>query len=312
MTMAAMPAQDVRRGVLCGLSAYLVWGFFPLFFKAVSSVPPLEVVAHRIVWSMLLLALLVTLTGRWSEIRSALRVGRTFLTLCCSTVLITMNWLIFIYAIERGEVLQSSLGYFMNPLVNVFLGFALLGERMQRWQAVSVGLALAGVALSALRVGEVPWIALVLAVTFGLYGLLRKTVAVDSLVGLSIETFLAGPVALFFLAHLELTGRGAFLHGPFETSTLLVLSGVVTAVPLLLFTAAARRLRLMTIGFLQYITPSLHFLLAVRVFGETFTAAHLFTFMCIWSGLALYSWSAITVARREQVLRSNPVEAHSE
>jgi chloramphenicol-sensitive protein RarD len=294
----ATASAAIRRGVLCGLTAYLVWGFFPLFFKMLSHVPPLEVVAHRIVWSMLFLAVLVTATGRWGEIGSALRVAKTFSTLCATTVLIAVNWLVFIYAVGHGEVLQSSLGYFINPLVNVFLGYVLLGERLQRWQTVSLVLAMTGVVLPAVRYGQVPWIALVLAVSFGLYGLLRKTVAVDSLVGLSIETFLAGPVALLFLVKLGFAGQGAFLAGSLHDNLILPLTGLVTAVPLLLFTAAARRLRLVTMGFLQYITPSLHFLLAVWVYGERFTATHLFSFLCIWSGLALYSWSAFTMARR--------------
>jgi len=291
-------AQEAKRGVICGLAAYLVWGFFPVFFKLVAHVSPLEVVAHRIVWSMAFLAVLLTVTGRWGEIRAALRVPKTLLTLCCTTVLIAMNWLVFIYAVGRGEVLQSSLGYFMTPLINVLLGFVLLRERMQRWQAASLVLAVAGVILSAIRVGSVPWIAIVLAITFGLYGLLRKTVAVDSVVGLSIETFLIGPPAVVYLLNLGLSGRGTFLAGSGADSVVLFLSGVVTAVPLLIFTAAARRLRLMTIGFLQYITPSIHFLLAVGLYGEEFNATHLATFLCIWSGLALYSWSAITLARR--------------
>ncbi|UFS70110.1 EamA family transporter RarD [Geomonas sp. RF6] len=305
-------AQESRRGVLCGLAAYLVWGFFPLFFKLVSHIPPLEVVAHRIVWSMLFLAVLVTVSGRWGEIRSAFRVWKTFATLCCSTVLIAANWLIFIYAIGKGEVLQSSLGYFMNPLVNVLLGFLLLRERMQRLQAVSLLLAVVGVAVSAVTLGAVPWIAILLAITFGLYGLLRKTVAVDSLVGLSMETFLAGPMALVLLVNLGLTGRGAFLAGPAADTGVLILCGVVTAVPLLFFAAAARRLRLMTMGFLQYITPSLHFLQAVWLYHEPFTAANLASFLCIWSGLALYSWSAISTARRDIVLRNVPAEAPQE
>lgn len=295
---ATAKAAATRRGVLCGFAAYLAWGFFPLFFKAVVHVPPLEVVAHRIVWSMLFLALLVTMSGRWGEIRSAVRVPKTFITLCATTVLIAANWLVFIYAIGQGHVLQSSLGYFITPLVNVFLGYALLGERLHRWQTVSLLLAVTGVVLLAVRYGQLPWIALVLAVSFGLYGLLRKTVAVDSLVGLSIETFLAGPVALLFLVDRGVAGQGAFLAGSLHDSLLLPLAGVVTAVPLLLFTAAARRLRLATMGFLQYITPSLHFLLAVWVYGERFTTTHLITFLCIWTGLALYSWSAITMARR--------------
>src|SRR6185369_12806660 len=155
---SARATAAARRGVLCGLTAYLVWGFCPLFFKTVAHVPPLEVVAHRIVWSMLFLALLVTVTGRWGEIGSALRVAKTFSTLCATTVLIAANWLVFIYAIGQGEVLQSSLGYFINPLVNVFLGYVLLGERLHRWQTVSLVLAMTGVVLPAVRYGQVPWI----------------------------------------------------------------------------------------------------------------------------------------------------------
>ncbi|RII29182.1 MAG: EamA family transporter RarD [Geobacter sp.] len=281
-----------------GLAAYLVWGFFPLYFKAVQHVPPLEVVSHRIVWSMLFLALLVTGTRRWREIGAAFRTPKTILTLSGTTLLIAANWLIFIFAVEKGEVLQSSLGYFMNPLVNVFLGFALLGERLRRWQTVSLVLAASGVLIMSLRVGQIPWIALLLAVTFGLYGLLRKTAVVDSLVGLSIETFLAAPAALAFLCWLGMAGKGAFLAGSLHDDLILPLAGVVTAVPLLWFTAAARRLRLATMGFLQYITPSIQFILAVWAFGEKFTPTHLIAFSCIWGGLALYSWSALVSSRR--------------
>ncbi len=297
-TPSASEAAVTRKGVMYGLAAYLVWGFFPLYFKAVQHVPPLEVVSHRIAWSMLFLVLLVTGTRRWSEIGAAFRTPKTVLTLSGTTLLIAANWLIFIVAIEKGEVLQSSLGYFMNPLVNVFLGFALLGERLRRWQTVSLVLAAAGVLVMSLRVGQIPWIALLLAVTFGLYGLLRKTAAVDSLVGLSIETFLAAPAALVFLGWLGMTGKGAFLSGSLHDNLILPLAGVVTAVPLLWFTAAARRLRLATMGFLQYITPSIQFILAVWAFGERFTTTHLIAFSCIWGGLALYSWSAIVSSRR--------------
>ncbi|GFO54861.1 chloramphenicol resistance permease RarD [Geomonas sp. Red276] len=295
------PAREARLGVICGLAAYLVWGFFPIFFKLVSQVPPLEVVAHRVVWSLVFLTVLVTVNGRWGDIRSAFATRKTLATLCATTVLIATNWLVFIYAIGKGEVLQSSLGYFMTPLVNIVLGFVFLHERMKRGQAIGVMLAVVGLTLSALRLGTIPWIALALAATFGLYGLLRKTVPVDSLVGLSVETFLAGPVAASYLVYLGVTGQGAFLAGSMKDSTVLFLSGVVTAVPLLIFTAAAKRLRLMTIGFLQYITPSIHFLLAVCLYGEEFNATHLVTFLCVWSGLAVYSWSAIALARKPAV-----------
>ncbi|HJV36160.1 EamA family transporter RarD [Geomonas sp.] len=292
------PGREARLGVICGLAAYLVWGFFPIFFKLVDHVPPLEVVAHRVVWSMVFLSVLATVKGRWGDIRAAFRTKRTLATLCCTTVLIATNWLVFIYAIGKGEVLQSSLGYFMTPLVNIVLGYVFLHERMQRWQLVGVLLAVVGLALSAIRLGTIPWIALVLAATFGLYGLLRKTVPVDSLVGLSVETFLAGPAAAIYLVLLGVAGRGTFLAGSMGDSAVLFLSGVVTAIPLLIFTAATKRLRLMTIGFLQYITPSIHFLLAVCVYREEFTASHLITFLCVWCGLAVYSWCTISLARK--------------
>jgi chloramphenicol-sensitive protein RarD len=253
----------------------------------------LEVVAHRIVWSMLFLALLVTVTGRWREIVAALRTPRTIGLLLVTTLLIFANWLVFIYAVERGEVLQSSLGYFITPLVNVLLGVIFLRERLRRWQVVSLVLAMAGVALLTLRFGQLPWVALVLAGTFGLYGLLRKTAAVDALIGLSLETFIAGPLALAYLVSLGASGQGAFPAASLHDNLLLPLAGVVTAVPLLLFAAAARRLKLATMGFMQYITPSIHFLLAVALFGELFTATHLLAFGAIWTGLALYTWSVL-------------------
>ncbi len=289
--------SEARTGVAYGLGAYLVWGFFPIYFKAVVHVPPLEVVSHRVVWSVLLLALLVSGARQWGILRRAMGNLRTVLTLCGSTTLIALNWLVFVYAVGRGELLQSSLGYFITPLVNVLLGFVFLGERMRRWQAASLVMAVSGVLVLILRFGRVPWIALTLAVTFGLYGLLRKTARVEALVGLTVETLLAGPLALAYLILLGVSGRGAFLAGNPTDNLLLPLSGVLTAVPLLLFAAAARRLRLATIGFLQYITPSLHFLLAVWIYGETFTRTHLASFLFIWGGLALYSWSAVKSAR---------------
>jgi chloramphenicol-sensitive protein RarD len=246
---------------------------------------------------MLFLVVLVSVKGRWRELAAALRVRATLLTLCATTLLIALNWLVFVYAVGEGQVLQSSLGYFMTPLVNILLGFMVLGERLRTVQVVSILLAAVGVMVLTLRVGHVPWISLVLAVTFGLYGLLRKTVAVDSLLGLTIETCLAAPLALLFLLLQSLEGRGAFLAGSLQHDILLPLAGLVTAVPLLLFAAAARRLRLTTIGFLQYLTPSIHFLLAVFIFGETFTVPHRLAFACIWTGLFLYGWSSAREAR---------------
>jgi len=281
-----------RSGFLLGVTAYFIWGFFPLFFKMLKHVPPLEVVSHRIVWSLLFLIPLAGLRGELGSIRRAVTDGRSIRYLLVTSLLISTNWLVFIHAVSRGEVLQSSLGYFMTPLVNVLLGMVVLGERLRPLQLLSFLLAVAGVGVQVVALGKVPLIALVLAVTFGLYGLLRKTAPVDALAGLSVET---GILALPAAGYLIYAGGGAggdyFGRVPLDR-LLLPMAGVLTAVPLVLFAAAARRLRLTTIGFLQYLTPTLHFLQAVFLYRETFTATHLMSFSCIWCGLILYSIEA--------------------
>jgi len=290
---------SVRNGVLLGLSAYLVWGFFPAFFKSVAHIPPLEVACHRIVWSLATLVPLALLTRRQGEILAALRTPRVLATLACSTLLIASNWVIFIYAVESGQVLLSSLGYFINPLVSVLLGFVFLKERLQRWQNLSLLLAIGGVATMTLLQGRLPWIALVLAITFGTYGLLRKQVSVDALVGLSVETLLLTPLALAYLLR-PASGTPFWGSLPLDP-VLLPLSGVVTAIPLLLFAAAARRLRLATIGFMQYLTPTLHFLIAVALFGETFTPSHAAGFGLIWLALTVYTAATLRGPSRPSI-----------
>lgn len=284
-------AGETRRGVGYGLAAYLLWGFFPLYFKGVSAVPPLEVLAHRCAWSLVTLAVILTLTGGWGKVRRAMA-GRTLATLCVTTLLISTNWFVFLYAVARDQVLQSSFGYFINPLVSVLLGFVFLKERLRPLQVVSVLAAGAGVLVLALNFGSLPWIALVLAITFALYGLLRKVAPVDPLTGLAVEMLLLFPAASAYLVYLGATGRGAFPSTRTIYDILLPLAGVVTAVPLLWFAAAARRLRLATIGFMQYLTPTFHFLLAVFAFGEPFNGVELVSFACIWAGLVLFSLDA--------------------
>lgn len=278
--------------MIYAFSAYLLWGFFPLYFKGVAHVPSLEVLAHRIAWSLVTLVFLLTATKGWNKVRAALAHRKTLITLCATTTLISTNWFVFIYAVAHDEVLQSSFGYFINPLVSVLLGFLFLGERLRRLQLVSLAFAFAGVLILFLHHGGPPWISLVLAITFALYGLLRKVVPVDSLTGLSVETLLFFPAASGYLIFLGVTGKGAFPSETLKDNILLPFAGVITAVPLLWFSAAARRLRLATIGFMQYITPTMHFLLAVLAFGEPFNRTHLASFACIWAGLALYSYDA--------------------
>lgn len=279
-------------GLMYGVLAYLVWGFFPVYFKALEDVPPLQVVSHRIVWSLAFLLLIIVGKRKWQEIGTTLVDRRAMLILATTAVLIATNWLVFIVAVGHAQVLQSSLGYFISPFVSVLLGFTFLKERLNRLQLTSLLLAAVGVLFLTVQHGRIPWVALTLAATFGSYGLLRKVVSVDSLTGLTVETVLLSPLALAYLLLMDWQGTGVYLHGRMTTDLLLMAVGVVTAVPLLLFASAARRLRLATIGFLQYLTPTLHFLLAVVVYGEPFSANQLVSFLFIWAGLACYSLNA--------------------
>lgn len=277
-----------------GVAAYLWWGLVPVYFKAVAHVTPGEVLAHRVIWSVVLLAVLMRIYGRWPGAAAALRDRKTILTLLGTTTLIAANWFVFIWAVDHDRVLEASLGYFINPLVNVLLGLVFLRERLRRWQMVSVALAALGVTYLTLSYGSLPAVALVLAGTFGFYGLLRKTAKVDALVGLTIETTLLAPLAFAYLVYLTSRRECCFGTQAWQTDVLLAAAGVVTAVPLLWFTKAARRLRLATLGFLQYLAPTGHFLLAVVAFGETFTQAHLVSFACIWAALLIYSVDTAT------------------
>ncbi len=277
-----------RSGLILGIGAYALWGLLPLYLRLLRGVPSLEVLAHRIVWSLLLLVAIVAVTRRAGAIRAAAR-GRTLALLAASATLIAINWLVYIWAVQHGHVLEASLGYFINPLVNVALGMALLGETIGRVQKAAVAVAAVGVAVMALSGGGALWISLTLALSFGGYGLIRKVAAIDSLGGLTVETalLLAPALAVIVLAHGS--GQGAF--GQDRTiDLLLVLAGAVTAVPLLMFAAAARRLRYATMGLLQYIAPTLQFVEAVALFHEPLRPVHVVTFALIWTGCALYAW----------------------
>ena len=282
-----------KNGVLCGFFAYLVWGSFPAFFKLLPAASPLEIVCHRIVWSAVFLLLLVLCQHQLGVLLATLAQGRVLIALCCSTVLIATNWFVFMLAVQGGEILQSSLGYFINPLLSALLGYAFLGERLSSWQYLSFLSAFAGVLYMIIGYGQVPWISLLLATSFGLYGLLRKVAKIDALIGLTVETLLLAPVAVGYLVYLSITGEALFLSGSTSYNLLLPLAGVITAVPLLLFIVAARRLKLTTLGFMQYITPSLHFVLAVLVFCEPFSRDQLISFVLIWIGLAIYSFDVM-------------------
>jgi chloramphenicol-sensitive protein RarD len=292
-----------RAGLLLGLGAYALWGVMPLYFKAVAAVRPTEIVAHRIVWSLLFLGALAALWRRGPAIRTAMATPRIALTLALTSALIGVNWLVYIYAVVSGHVLEGSLGYYLNPLVNVLLGVAFLKEKLTVAQKGAFLLAAAAVALLAAGAGGAIWISLTLATSFALYGFLRKIVPVDALEGLSVESIFLTPLALAWLLWLQGHGESSFLQSR-VTDALLILGGAVTAIPLLMFTAAAKRLPYSTLGFLQYIAPSLQFLLAVLVFGEPLTAAHVAAFGAIWAALAVFLFEGVRMGRRDSARRA--------
>ena len=291
-----LAAADRRLGVLYGVGAFAFWGAIPLYFKVVSQVAPLEVLAHRVVWSVGFLLPVVWLSRRWGQVGTALRSPRVVLTLLLTTVLIATNWGIFIYSVTNAHVIQASLGYFINPLINVLLGFVFLGERLRRWQGISVLLASAGVAAFIVANNAVPTIALALAFSFGFYGLLRKRLHVEGVTGLLIEAAILAPLALAYLIYLGAIGQRAFGFANWQLDVTLALAGVVTAVPLIWFVNAARRLRLATLGFLHYLTPTGHFICAIA-FGEAFTWGHAVTFAFIWIALAIYTVDSLRATK---------------
>jgi chloramphenicol-sensitive protein RarD len=303
------PGGAPRAGLAAAVSAFLLWGLFPLYWKQLAAVPSTEVVAHRMAWGLAAVAAWVTLRGRWADARAVASSPGTVGRLAASGVLITVNWLLYIWAVAHDQVVEASLGYFVNPLVNVVLGVLILHERLGRAQRIAVLLAAAGVALLTLAHGRLPWIALALAVSFGLYGLARKTVGADAVVGLLWETALVTPLAVAYLAALGHGGAGAFGPSHPGTSALLVLGGPVTALPLALFAQGARSLPLSTVGFLQYLSPSIQFLLAVLVFREPITPVHAATFAFIWAALAILTWDLRRRLRHEQAAGSAGDEA---
>ena len=282
-------------GLLLAVGAYAIWGVLPLYFYVLKHVPALQVLSHRVLWSVILLVAVVLLLRRGRAIMQAVR-GRTLLMLAGSAALIATNWLVYIWSVQHAHVLEASLGYFINPLVSVGLGVALLGERLRRWQGIAIAIAASGVVVLTVSGGGAIWISLVLALSFAFYGLIRKVVAVDALGGLTAETVLLTPIAVIVLVQAGTSGEAVFGQS-MGTDVLLVLAGEITAAPLLMFAAAARRMPLATLGLLQYIAPTLQFAEAVLVFGERVTRVHAVTFVLIWSGCALYAWDSVRAAR---------------
>jgi chloramphenicol-sensitive protein RarD len=285
------PLNDTTKGVVYGLGAYTLWGSFPLYFGLFKGIPSWEVLIHRVIWSCLFLAVVISILKRWPPVVAALRQPRRLGYVLGCAVFIALNWGIYIYAVETRHVLQASLGYFLTPLVNVAMGLLILGERISRLQAAAVGLAAVAILYQLLLLGELPWITLVLAFSFGTYGLMRKKVELDGLSGLFVETLLLLPLGLLTLAWLSSQGLSHFSDSTYS-ALLLASSGAVTAIPLLAFAGAARRLKLSTVGFLMYINPTIQFLIALYIFHEPLSTAKLVSFVMIWVALSIYSWSA--------------------
>ena len=291
---------ELRRGFGFGLGAYAIWGLVPLYFRLLREVPPVETVAHRVLWSVLLLLAILAARRGLREWVGVLRRPRLLAALGASAVLIGVNWLVYIWAVVNDHLVQASLGYFLNPLINVALGVLVLKERLSRGQGIAVALAVVGVAVPLAAASGGLWVSLTLAVSFGLYGLIRKVVPVGSLVGLTVETLLLAPLCLAYLAWAGARGTLAFGTDG-ATDALLVASAAVTSIPLLMFAAAARRLPYAVLGLLQYLAPSMVFAQGVFLFGEAVEPATLVCFGCIWTGLAIYSLDGLRLARRRRL-----------
>ena len=289
--------DERRRGVLSGLGAYALWGLFPLYFPLLEPATGLEIVAHRVLWSLVFVGLLLFALRRWSHVRAAVADRRTLLVLAGAAVLIAGNWLVFVYGVNSGHVVETSLGYFINPLVSVLLGVVGFSERLRPLQWTAVGIAAVAVAVLTVDYGRPPWIALTLALSFGLYGLMKKLVKVEAAPGLFVETALVAVPAVVVLAVLHGSGSGTFGQVSPAHSLLLASSGAATAVPLLLFAAAARRIPLSTVGLLQYLTPLMQLSIGVFVYDEPMPPARLAGFAIVWLALAVFTADMLRHAR---------------
>jgi chloramphenicol-sensitive protein RarD len=283
----------MRKGVVLAASSYVAWGLFPAYFFLLKSVSPIEVLAHRMVWSLVFLCFVLAFRRQWSWLRPLAGHPGLLVTFAVSAALLSGNWFLYIWAVTSGHVIDASLGYFINPLVNIVLGFALLQERLRPAQWFAIVIAALGVLWLTWQGHHFPWIAVVLALTFGFYGLMRKVAALGPLEGLSLETLLLFPLAAAYLIWTASIGSNAFAQADFALRLLLIAAGPITAIPLLLFAAGARLIRLSTLGLLQFIAPTLQLLLGIWMFHEPFRGARIWGFVIIWAALALYSAEAL-------------------
>ena len=292
-------SADIRFGLIAGVIAYTIWGVFPAFLLLLEGTPALEILAHRIVWSVPFAALLIFLRRQWGEVKAAFTTRRIFLLLASSAAVISINWFGYVWAVMNDRILEASLGYYINPLMYVAAGVFILGERLRPAQIVAVALASMGVLVLTFGAAAFPWVSIVLGISFTIYGYIRKTTPVGALPGLFVETTLLSPIALAYLFWSVSAGTAVFLDTSLSKDIFLLMAGPVTVIPLVMFALAARRLKLSTLGFLQYIGPTLQFVLGIY-YGEPFTTAHAICFGLIWTALAIFSFDAARANRAER------------
>ena len=287
----------MKRGVLLAVGAYTIWGIAPIYWKLIENIPSFEIVGHRIVWSFIVVIGVIWLLGNFHNFKNSFNSWHTIFPLLISATLLLVNWSVYIWAVNSGYIVDSSLGYFINPLVNVFLGVLFFREKLRTWQWISVGIAFIGVLYLSFSYGVLPRISLVLAFTFGFYGLIKKRISLNSITSFSIETGFLFIPAFVYLLILEINGQGSFGRGPTNGTLLLALTGLVTAIPLVMFGSAVQKVRLSSIGFIQYIAPTLQFLIGVLVYGESFNVNRIIGFSIIWIALAIFTIDSIMTAR---------------
>ncbi|MBH0057373.1 EamA family transporter RarD [Pseudoalteromonas sp. SWXJZ94C] len=291
---------EQRKGAIFACLAFFMWGLAPIYFKLIQHVSAFEILMHRVIWSVVFLVLVVSILNYWDKVKRIIVQPKLLLMLVITSSLLGFNWGLFIWAINNNHMLDASLGYYINPLLNVLLGMLFLGERLRKFQGVAVALAFTGVVLQLISFGSFPVVAFSLAVSFALYGLLRKKLPVEALPGILLEALILLPVALIYWWLMVPTTTSSLPANDWHTNALLISAGIVTTLPLLCFTGAAKRLKYTTLGFFQYIGPSLMFILAVVFYGEVFDAERVVTFACIWSALAIFSWDSYHQSRKRK------------
>lgn len=291
-------SKRYRIGVIYAVSAYTLWGILPLYWKLIDNVSSIEILAHRILWAFAFCGALLTWNQQWEEFREVISNKNSILFSALAAITITINWGLYIWAVNSGHVVEASMGYYINPLIVVIIGMLFFKEKLNYWQAAALGMALIGVGILTFQYGKIPWISIVLAFTFALYGAMKKMVKVSSMIGLTLETAIITPIAIILIGSKQLNGTGALGSITLGCILLLIGAGAVTAIPMLLFAKGVKRIPLSTLGFAQYISPTISLLLGIYVFHETFTNTHLFSFGFIWFGLLIYSISQTNLVKR--------------